>query len=56
MFLCSYRIRKKGLYQVNRLVGGYDSPITEKFFEFGINASDDEVKKNPFFEEAEGKL
>jgi hypothetical protein len=51
-----YRIRKTGLYKVDGLAGGYDNPTAERFFEFGINTSDDEVKKNPLFEEAEGKL
>ena len=42
---------------MNGLVDGYDNPVTDKFFEFGINVSDDEeVKRNPVYEEAEGKL
>jgi hypothetical protein len=51
-----FHIRKKGLYKVKGLVDGYDGPVTDRFFEFGSNEPDDEVKKTTAYEEAEGKL
>lgn len=49
----SYRIRKRGLYRVTGLAGGFDEPMTDKFFEFGNDDNDSIVKENLSYEEKE---
>ena len=35
------------------LVGGFDEPMTDKFFEFGHDNKEGVVKENPGYEEKE---
>ena len=53
LYFCSYHIRKRGLYKVTGLVGGFDEPMTDKFFEFGHDNKEGVVKENPGYEEKE---